>query len=137
MAASLAALSSTPDIRTLPCWQHRLVTAFRCGVMASRGRRDAADRIKLLLGSREDQNAIRAFRALVDQLGQAWPEPFTVNPPCQPLLSYDEMLMLDLASAGASGDSDTFDFLLREMVSPMQRRSLWAAIRRLIRTMSL
>ncbi|EMD81720.1 hypothetical protein [Pacificimonas flava] len=129
MAFDFTALTQTTPVRGLPNWQIRLITAFRVGTMASRVRRDASERLSILLGGDE---RLRPFRIFVEELGKAWPDPFTVNPPCCAQLSFDEALMLETASLALSGKQDAFHAKLTDMLPLSVRRNLWHISRRLL-----
>lgn len=130
MALNLAALTSTPDLRCLPEIQVRFVGAWRYMHIARRSSGYQHHHLLRYLGNLE---AIRPFHVLSDEIGRAWPEPFVLNPPCQPLCSYDEMLMLDLTTAAAKDNRKAFDHFLCDMVSASGREAIWNAARRLMR----
>lgn len=134
MAFDLAALTSTPDIRCLPDLQTRLVGAWRYTHIA---RRSGCYRHTDLVRYLGNAKAIRPFHVLADEIGRAWPEPFVLNPPCQPLCSYDEMLMLDMTAAAAKDNRRAFDDFLADMVPERPREALWRAARRLMRPLVL
>ncbi|OYW45809.1 MAG: hypothetical protein B7Z08_00020 [Sphingomonadales bacterium 32-68-7] len=127
MALDLAHLVSTPDIRCLPRHQAVLVGAFRYMHLAQAARRYSRQEFALVLGS---PKAVAPFHVFASAIGRAWPEPIQLNPPCQPRLSYDEMLILDLAAAAVNGDRKAFDWFVAEMLPAPARYLLWEAVRR-------
>lgn len=134
MSFDLAILTSTPDIRTVAPIHARIVRALRYTHIARKGRGFCCDDLAEQLGA---PLAVHAFLVFLDEAGRAWPEPIMLNPPCQPRMSYDEMLLVDCATAAAKDDRDSFDDFLRDMLDPATRRSLWNAARRLMARMSV
>ncbi|MBV7255518.1 hypothetical protein KCG44_01825 [Pacificimonas sp. WHA3] len=128
----LEMLASTPDIRTLQGTQRRLISAMRMGVVATKRGRNSCCVMKQELGS---AHAVAAFRTLVAEIGDAWPEPFSINPPCQPRLSYDEMLLLDITTAAARGERAHFDGMTCDMLSMGARNSVYRCAQRLMTVM--
>ena len=130
MALDLAALTSTPDLRQVSRVHARLVAALRYTHIARRAQSYRHADLAQRLGS---HRGVHSFHVFLDEAGRAWPDPITLNPPGQPLFSYDEMLLVDLATAAARGDRSTFDDLVRDMIGIGGRNALWAAGRRLMR----
>lgn len=127
MAFDLALLTSTPDIRALPRHQVMLVSAFRYMHVARVTRRYSREQFAMILGG---PKAVAPFHRFASAIGHAWPEPVYLNPPCQPRLSYDEMLILDLAAAAVNGDRKAFDGFVADMLGAPARYVLWQAARR-------
>ena len=50
-------------------------------------------------------------------------------------MSYDEMLLVDCATAAAKNEREAFDDFLRDMLDASARRGLWNAARRLMMRM--
>jgi hypothetical protein len=130
VALDLAALTSTPDLRQVSPVHARLVAALRYTHIARRAQSYRHADLAQRLGS---HCGVHSFHVFLDEAGRAWPDPITLNPPCQPLFSYDEMLLVDLATAAARGDRGTFDDLVRDMIGIGGRNALWSAGRRLMR----
>jgi hypothetical protein len=127
-------LIATPDVRCIAPVQARIVGAMRyTHVARQRGRFGDAGLVRYL-GS---TLAIRPFLVFIDEVGHAWPDPVCLNQPCQALLSYDEMLIVDLAAAAANGDRRAFDHFLEDMLSARWRDHLWHTARRFMRSMSV
>lgn len=130
MGFELAQLTSTPDLRHVQPVHARLVRAMRY-LHTSRKARDYSHAgLASHLGS---QCAIQSFHVFMDEVGRAWPEAIVLNPPCRTAFSYDEMLLVDLCTAGARNDRDRFDELVRDMIGERQRQAIWSASRRLMR----
>lgn len=132
MPYDLAILTSTPDVRTMPEVQARIVRALRYTNMARRSGRYRQTDLRDCLGS---DNAVRSFHVFMDEAGHAWPDPITLNPPCQPLTSYDEMLLVDLTTAAAKQDRKRFDEFIRDMIPASGRGAIWSAARHLMQHM--
>lgn len=130
MAFDLAALTSTPDLREVSPIHARLVGAMRYTHVARRAATYSYGDLARWLGS---PCAVQSFHVFLDEAGRAWPDPIALNPPCQPLFSYDEMLLVDLATAAARNDRDAFDEFVRDMVGLSGRHAMWRAARRLMR----
>ncbi|KPP92925.1 MAG: hypothetical protein ACOCYR_01735 [Erythrobacter sp.] len=83
------------------------------------------------LGSR---TALPPFHALLDEAWRAWPEPPVIESHCNPRISHDEALLVDICMAAARDERPAFEFLTREMFAPCARQTLWLAARRLMRS---
>lgn len=134
MAFDLDLLTSTPDIRTVAPVHARLVCALRYTHLARKGRSFCCDDLADQLGA---PLAVHAFLVFLDEAGRAWPEPIVLNPPCQPRMSYDEMLLVDCATAAAKSDRASFDSFLCDMLDRASRASVWNAARRLMSRMEM
>ncbi|MHB9878086.1 hypothetical protein ACSMXM_00270 [Pacificimonas sp. ICDLI1SI03] len=132
MPLDLDTLKSTPDIREVAPVHAGLVCALRYNHMARRMGRYSHDVLAQHLGS---ECAVRSFHVFLDEAGRAWPEPIALNPPCQPLFSYDEMLLVDIATAAGRDDRDSFDNFVCDMIGEAGRTFLWTAARRLMKSL--
>lgn len=130
MAYDLSLLTMTPDLRGVPRAHARLVCALRYSHVARCHEDHAHEGLARHLGCR---SAIHSFHVFLDECGRAWPEPIALNPPCQPLFSYDEMLLADLATAAARNDRDAFDQFISDMIGESGRNAIWNASRRLMK----
>ena len=81
--------------------------------------------------------AVHPLHVLLAEAVQVWPEPIGLGAPCQLRMSYDEMLLVDCATAAARGERDTFDRLLCDMIGVAGRRALWLACGRLMRALGV
>ncbi|MEM8827103.1 MAG: hypothetical protein AAGD40_09320 [Pseudomonadota bacterium] len=122
-------LASTPDIRNLPALQTRLIETLRMGAIAAKQGKAACCAVEARIGG---PDISRRFCDLVAEVGRAWPEPFTINPPCQYRLSYDEMLFLDMMTAAAGGDRSTFDAMTKDMLPENTRTALYVMATRFV-----
>lgn len=134
MALDLAMLTSTPDIRGVAPIHARLVCALRYTHMARHRRCYSPRNLAAHLGT---YDAVRPFHIFLDEAGQAWPDPIALNPACQQRMSYDEMLLVDCATAAAKDDRATFDAFLHEMIGAGGRRAIWHAARRMMKAMGV
>lgn len=130
MAFDLETLTRTPDLRRVSPIQARIVGALRYTHVSRRARNYSHADLARQLGS---HCAVHGFHILLDEAGRAWPEPITLNPPCEPQFSYDEMLIVDLATAAARNDRATFDALVCDMIGASGRQAIWSAARRMMR----
>ena len=130
MAFDLARLTSTPDLRTVPPVQARLVCAMRYTHLARKVNDYSHRGLARHLGT---LCAVQSFHVIMDEAGRAWPEKIVLNPPCQPAFSYDEMLLVDLATAAARGERAQFDDFVHDMIGEGGRNAVWLAARRMMR----
>ena len=134
MAFDLDLLTSTPDIRTVAPVHARIVRALRYTHLSRRGRSFCCDDLAEQLGA---PLAVHSFLVFLDEAGRAWPEPIVLNPPCCNRMSYDEMLLVDCATAAAKDDRASFDAFVRDMLDASRRQSVWNAARRLMARMAV
>ncbi len=134
MPFDLAALTSTPDIRCIPEFQACIVRAMRYTRLARESR--CCPRTELARQLRNPA-AVAPFQALWRQICRAWPDPVVLNPFCQPRLSYDEMLILDMTAAAAMGDRRAFDYFLGDMLAVHDRYEIWRVSRQFMNTFQL
>lgn len=130
MAYDLAMLTYTPDIRSVPPIHARLVCAIRYTHVSRKADSYSHANLAQYLGSK---CAVRSFHVFMDEVGRAWPDPIALHSPCQPEFSYDEMLLVDLATAAARNERDRFDRFARDMISESGRNAIWQAARRMMR----
>lgn len=130
MAFDLAMLTFTPDMRYTDPARVRVVSALRYSHIAKLRKCYSPQMLGRHLGSR---TAVSSFHVFLDEAGRAWPEPISLNPPCQPAFSYDEMLLADLCIAAARNDRAPFDQMVEDMLGQAARNSIWASARRLMR----
>ena len=129
---TLQNLLVTPDLNEIAPVHARLVCAMRYVHMARAQRSYCCRAVATQLGSAD---AVRPFHVFMDEAGHAWPDPIALNRPCQMSLSYDEMLLVDCATAAAKNEREAFDDFLRDMLDASARRGLWNAARRLMMRM--
>ncbi len=103
----------------------RLVMATRLAVLCQR--RDV-DPLALLTQRIGCQRAAIGLIHLVAVTGSAWPESFSLSPPCCRTLSHDETLLAAMAEAVAFDDRAAFDRCSRDMIGEDSRDFLWREI---------
>lgn len=130
MAFDLSLLAATPDLRSVPPVHARLVCAMRYAHMARASGNCPAEGLARYLGG---PGALRGFRVFMDEAGRAWPDPIALHHPCDASFSYDEMLLVDLATAAARNDRGRFDTFARDMIGRSGREAIWRSARRLMR----
>lgn len=130
MGFDLSLLTYTPDLRSVPPVHARLVCAMRYAHVARKADNYSNEALAQYLGS---TSAVRSFHVFMDESGRAWPDPIGLNPPCQPAFSYDEMLLIDLATAAARNERARFDEFVDDMVGQSGRHAIWHSARRLMR----
>lgn len=130
MTYDLSRLTRMPDLRDAPNAHARLVCAMREAHVARAARKCCRSALVRYFGTLD---AVRAFHVLMDEAGRAWPDPIVFNPECQPLLSFDEKVLVDLVTAAAKNERDRFDAFSGEMIDHAGRNAIWYAARRLLR----
>ncbi|HET6538412.1 MAG TPA: addiction module antidote protein [Sphingopyxis sp.] len=112
-------------MRDLPILPAQSILALRHAILCRRAGRDTLPELERRLGSRI---AARRFRVLMEAMGQIWPDPFAVAPPCCSRLSFDEALLAQMVMAAALQDRHHFDFLSAEMLGMDARDMLYACL---------
>ena len=122
MSAFTDRLSHPPRMSALEPFARETILNTRLAVLAER--REVA--VLPVLERRLGEAAMAArFLHLTQVVAAAWPERFSLAPPCCPTLSPDEMLLAELAGAVAEGDAARFESAAREMLAEDARRILW------------
>lgn len=103
----------------------RLVMATRLAVLCQR--RDV-DPLPLLTQRVGCQRAAIGLIHLVAVAGSAWPESFSLSPPCSGTLSHDETLLAAMAEAVLIDDRAAFDRCSCDMIGEDSRDFLWREI---------
>lgn len=103
----------------------RLVMATRLAVLCQRREVDPLPLLTQRVGCR--MMAV-AMLHLVSVTGTAWPEAFSLSPPCCRTLSHDEALLAALAEAALSNDRRGFDGCSRDLLTEDARDFLWREI---------
>ncbi|MEM1196854.1 MAG: hypothetical protein AAGH57_12175 [Pseudomonadota bacterium] len=133
MAYDLDALTRTLDMRQVDPTRARVVNALRYCHVAKTADNFCPNTLGYYLGSRL---AVSSFHVFLDEAGRAWPEPISLNQPCNPHFSYDEMLLADLCSVAADNDRRAFDDMTRDMLGQGARNAIWSSARRLMQSMA-
>ncbi len=126
---TLQNLLATPDLNEIAPVHARLVCAMRYIHMARAQRSYCCRVLSTQLGT---PDAVRPFHVFMDETGRAWPDPIALHRTCQMSLSYDEMLLVDLATAAARNERGVFDELVEDMIGVAGRNAIWSAARRLM-----
>ncbi|WP_239806363.1 hypothetical protein [Croceicoccus hydrothermalis] len=133
MGFDLSTLTPRHDLRAIPPLRAMIVCAVRYVHVARIGQCYCHEGLQRFLGS---GTAIRPFHCFLSEVDQYWPEPVALNRPCDPMLSFDEMLLTDMLSAAATGDRDGFDRLIHDMIPAAGRHAMWFTGSRLVRAMN-
>ena len=122
MSAFIDRLIQPPRMGALEPFAREAILVTRLAVLAAR--REVA--VLPVLERRLGDAAIAArYLHLTQVVAAAWPERFSLGPPCCATLSPDEMLLAELAGAVAEGDAARFDDASSEMLGEDARRILW------------
>lgn len=116
----------SPDIRTLPAIEARLIIAMRVAVMARVHDLDCRERLSERLGS--DLAATRML-ILAETIGHAWPEPFQIARPCCSQTTPDETMLVAGIRLAASGNRPAYDALTGEMLGACERERIFTDLR--------
>ncbi len=122
MSAFIDRLLQPPRMCALEPFARETILVTRLSVLAAR--REVA--VLPVLERRLGDAALAArYLHLTQVVAAAWPERFSLAPPCCPTLSPDEMLLAELAGAAADGDLRRFDSAGREMLGDDARAIVW------------
>lgn len=117
--------AAPPRLSDLTADQAVIIRAVRHSIVAQRHRRGCPLQVAAAqLGSVQ---ASHALHILLASVGNAWPDPFAVAPPCCSNLTHDESTLLGMVVAARSHGRPVFDALLCEMLSEDARDRLFAA----------
>lgn len=122
--------AAQPLIRDLPVEAAQTVLALRYCILCRRSDRDPMPELERRWGN---ILAARRFGLVVEAVGQIWPDPFAVAPPCCPHLSFDESLLASITAAASRGDRVHFDYLTAEMLSSDARDLIFTALENFVR----
>jgi hypothetical protein len=124
MTFDIDLLTRTPDLRALPDREARLTMALRLWVVMNKlGRSPLAAMGEKL----ESRRAAAHLHLMLEEIGAAWPEAFSVSPPCCPRLGHDESLVLDMIRAAGRADRPGFDWLLCDLLPGEAREPLYTS----------
>lgn len=124
-ADTIRRLIHAPSVRQVPLRAAQAVLGLRLCVLLRKCDRNPLPELEQRFGS---ILAARRFGVVVEAIGQIWPEPFAVSPPCCPMMSFDEALLADMANSAASEDRAGFDRMTAEMMGSDARDTLFAAL---------
>jgi hypothetical protein len=103
----------------------RLVMATRLAVLCQRREVDPLPLLTQRVGC---QRTAIGLMHLVAVTGSAWPEAFSLSPPCCRTLSHDEALLAAMAEAVLVDDRRVFDAAARDLIGEDSRDFLWREI---------
>lgn len=117
--------ASLPLTRALSGPASKAVAALRRAVFRRHAGLTAVSELERLWG---DPTVARRFWILAETIGQCWPEPFALSPPCCPRTSFDEALLAGMIDAATHHDQVQFDWLTQEMLGSDARQMLFNAL---------
>lgn len=115
-------LARTPDLRTMPAAEARVVIALRLWIVMGKLGHCPLRAVGERLGC---ARAAAHLHLMMEEIGAAWPETFCAAPPCCPRLSHDEAAAIAMLRLGGLGDRPAFDRLLGEMLPGDARERLY------------
>ncbi|MEO9634728.1 MAG: hypothetical protein ABJF89_12940 [Parasphingorhabdus sp.] len=115
-------LLPSPDIRTLPAVEAKLIIAFRLAVVASKNEYDFKERLADRLGG---ERAATRILILAETIGAAWPERFQIGRPCCSLTTPEEIWLIASIRLAAGGNRPAFDSLSCEMIGESERERIY------------
>lgn len=110
------------DLGSASVIEARLVVALRIAVFAHKTGADPAPHVATRLGSVSLSNQLSL---VLEAMGQAWPEPFSVSRPCCGRLSPDEAMFVGMARSAIRGNRAAFDQQTREMLAEDARTLIY------------
>ncbi|WP_373488109.1 addiction module antidote protein [Blastomonas sp.] len=116
------------DLHSATLDEARLVVALRIAVFAHKSGADPAPAVAAKLGSAVLANHLSL---IVEAMGQAWPEPFSIMRPCCGRMSPDETLFAGMLRSAARGNRASFDRLTCEMLAEDARNLLFNLMRQM------
>lgn len=121
ISAFVQSLTVTTRLSDLPDTQKGVIVAMRITILA---RVEKQDPKSLPIRQLGDEVAAIHFAHIIEMMGDCWPEPMVVHRPCCSMVTYDEMLLLDLVKATVQKVPQRFNELLSEMIGRSDRRKL-------------
>ncbi|WP_162806698.1 addiction module antidote protein [Sphingosinicella terrae] len=110
------------ELVALPKPARDVVLALRVWAVLIREKRCPHHAVAAHLGSLQ---AAAHLQLMLEEIGAAWPDRFTVSPLCCRHLSHDEATLTEMMRLAARQDRCRFDRLLGEMIGPEQREMLF------------
>lgn len=129
-ATRISRLAEQPFVRDLPADGAQAVLALRFCILCRRSGRDPTPELARRWGGIA---AARHYRLVVEAIGQCWPDPFAVAPPCCPRASFDEALLAAMVGSARADDRAAFDALSAEMLGVDARDMLFTALGNFLR----
>ena len=116
------------ELGSATLFEARLVVALRIAVFAHKTGADPAPHVATRLGSVALSNQLSL---ILEAMGQAWPEPFSVSRPCCGRLSPDETMFVGMVRGAMRGNRAMFDRQTREMLGEDARTLIYNLMRQL------
>lgn len=110
------------DLASASLFEAKLVVALRIAVFAHKSGEDPGPHVAMRLGSHALSNQLSL---IVEAMGQAWPDPFSVSRPCCGRLSPDEVLFVSMVRTAMRGNRAAFDRSTCEMLSEDARTLIY------------
>ena len=108
----------------------RIILAVRTAVLHTHCKQDPVESMSNILGSTKAAGALVHVLRII---GEYWPEPVIVQPPCCHMVSMDERLIVDLITAAVQDNRPGYDSMLCEMLDEDVRDHVFNAIQGFIR----
>lgn len=110
------------DLGSASLMEAKLVVALRIAIFAHKSGADPAPHVAARLGSIPLSNQLSL---VLEAMGQAWPDPFSVSRPCCGRLSPDEVLFVGMVRSAMRGNRAAFDRQTREMLGEDARSLIY------------
>ena len=115
-------LDRPTDLGSASLIEAKLVVALRIAVFAHKSGADPAPHVAARLGSIPLSNQLSL---VLEAMGQAWPDPFSVSRPCCGRLSPDETLFVGMVRSAMRGNRAAFDRQTYEMLGEDARNLIY------------
>ncbi len=115
-------LDHPTDLGSASLIEAKLVVALRIAVFAHKSGADPAPHVAARLGSVSLSNQLSL---VLEAMGQAWPDPFSVSRPCCGRLSPDETMFVGMLRSAMRGNRASFDRQTREMLGEDARSLIY------------
>lgn len=122
---SIARLIQPIPLASFPPVAQRLVTGLRMWATANRAGKWPVPVLNDHLGCRR---AAAHLQLVIEEIAQAWPEPFCLGPLCCRRASYDEVTLAGMAAAAADRDRPAFDRVCADLLGADARERLFLSI---------
>lgn len=110
------------DLGSASLFEAKLVVALRIAVFAHKSGEDPGPHVAARLGSTVLSNHLSL---VIEAMGQAWPDPFSVSRPCCGRLSPDEAMFVGMVRSAMRGNRAAFDRLTCEMIGEDARTLIY------------
>ncbi|GGB66304.1 hypothetical protein [Blastomonas aquatica] len=110
------------ELGSATLFEARLVVSLRIAIFAHKTGADPAPHVAARLGSVALSNQLSL---VLEAMGQAWPEPFSVSRPCCGRMSPDEAMFVGMLRSAMRGNRAAFDRQTREMIAEDARTLIY------------